>query len=176
MHSLHHGLFNMHFNSDLSGDVIFEKRKSEDDSGPPLDHLSVPGELVRAFVRRYMLAALNDSFKDLLYQQFSKFGGVDNKDQAFVIERIDHLKPISTQPQKDDVLHGETYLFGARVHVTFLRVFRHTDGSWVTADPAYTEELEHVQGIAASGGSQLRAQFVPGYQGEFIAYTYPYSE
>lgn len=174
MHSIDHGPFTMLFSSDLSGEVVFVKNGVR--PGHPEKEMRVPGELIQAYIRKYVLAGFNDKFADLLHQQFTEFGGTDAKDHAFVLEGINNLKPISTAGEPTDVLHGETWLFGMRVHVTFLRVEHDEDKGWSAVDPAYDVELQHVYSIASTDDKPLSVLAVPGYEGKYIAYTYPSTE
>lgn len=169
MHTIQHGKFSMHFNSDLSGTVSFGL------VGDAV--MEIPGELLRMYIRKYVLNHLRDEFSNFLYRQVTELGGIHHQDAAQILEKIDNLKAISTGPNPSDVLHGTTYLFGCPVHITFLRVERRKDGFWDVIDPDYADELRYVEECAgdASDGP-LQVVSVPGFAGKYVAYTFPHSE
>lgn len=169
MHTLEFGKYSMHFNSDLSGEIQIE---NADQTFPQVMH--VPGELLRMYVRKYVLNQIRDGFANLLYRQVAELGGLHHKDAVQILEQIDQLAPISTTSNPTNVLHGVTYLFGSKVHVTFLRVQMLLDGKWSVYDSDYADELDRVMSLAEGG--QLKAVTVPGFAGDYIAYTYPDSE
>jgi hypothetical protein len=169
MHSLTHGKFTLHFNSDLAGDVKIDMRDET--------IATIPGEILRMYVRKFVLGQVRDAFDTMLYRQVGEFGGLNHRDAAQVLQHIDNLTTVSTTTNPANVLHGTTYLFGCPVHITFLRVERRKDGFWEVIDPAYADELSHVEKCAgdASDGP-LQSVEVPGFAGQYIAYTFPHSE
>jgi hypothetical protein len=168
MHTLTHGKFAMHFNSDLSGDVKIDMRDET--------VATIPGELLRMYVRKYVLGRMRDDLDNVIYRQLVDLGGSNHKDAAQIVEGIDHLEAVSTSKNPSNVLHGMCHLFGCPVHITFIRVEREKRGFWTAVDPAYADELQHVEAISGEGGGALTAVEVPGFPGDYIAYTYPHSE
>lgn len=167
MHSLDHNGFSMHFNSDLSGDVTVSKGDK--------DLAKIPGELIRSYIRKYVLGRLRDEFSDLLYRQLTEYGGKNTADRL-LLERFDNITAVSTTQDPTAVLHGTAYLLGSMAHITFVRVTPEgQNNQWVAVDRAFQDELDNVELVAGSQG-RLEAIDVPGYQGKYIAYTYPHAE
>jgi len=166
MHTLSVNDVRMHFNSDMSGTVQIEL--------PNDQKFEIPGELIRMYIRKYVIASVRDGYSDVLYRLVTNFGGKDTIDFASVMGRIDDLKPISEHEDKAAVLHGTTELFGQFVHIEFLKVIKHRD-RFVTVDPAYQEELDRLESVTSARGP-LSTIKVPGFQGDYVAFTYPYTE
>ena len=167
MHKFTSGEFTMHVYGDLSDDIKIEEH------GKLI--ATIPAELIRMYVRKLVLNHLRDNLRDVMYRQLSDMEGLDHPDAAQILDGIDHLRAISTTPNPSNALHGMLHLLGHPVHVTFIRVER-VRGFWAAVDPAYSEELQRVKVLGGSDSGHLKAINVPGFSGDYVAYTYPYSE
>ena len=131
----------MHFNSDMTGDI---KLTAPDG----VDHDEFPGELIRSYVRRYVLGGLADEFSNLLHRANEEWGGKDHpSDYARVLYRIDDLLPAKNRDGtlNKNTLFGRCYFFGTPMHFAALRVTRNDSGCLETVDPTRSDELDQTR-------------------------------
>lgn len=158
MHTIKVDNWYMHFNSDLSGSI-----KLENDAV----RFEVPGELVRQYIRRYVLGSLRSEQADLLARMVYEYGGANHPDAVRVMDGIDSLAPTADSPN-GEVLTGTAYIVGEAMHFTAVKV----DSDGVAINENWKDEVEAAELLCNTGPFQTTQ--IPGYEGDYVIYLVPH--
>jgi len=80
----------------------------------------------------------------------------------------------SESAETNDVLFSELAICTIPHRVTFLKVVKDTEGYWTPVSQMWSDELDKLYALTDADG-ELWPVELPGYDGEYLCYVYPFT-
>ena len=84
------------------------------------------------------------------------------------------IEDIRSETPEHRVLFGKAQFLGILLHFTALQVEKDDQGYWHATEEEWEKELEHLLDLAEPDG-ELMATEIPGYNGQYLVYLYPFT-